>query len=106
MSTQRPLTILFISSSFKGEVMLQTAKALGCRVILVIEESLRNQPWPRESIDEFHFVADLRRYQDVIYGVSWMCRGQNHRLHSAAGRIRGRTGGACCANICACRARA
>lgn len=70
------LTILFISSSFKGEVMLQTAKALGCRVLLVVEESLRDQPWPRESIDETHTVADLRRYQDVIYAVSWMCRGE------------------------------
>ncbi len=76
MSAQRPLTILFISSSFKGEVMLQTAKALGCRVILLTEESLRDQPWPRESIDAYHFVADLRKYQDVTYGVSWMCRGE------------------------------
>ncbi len=72
----RPLSILFISSSFKGEVMLQTAKALGCRVLLVIEESLRDQPWPHDSIDEIHTVADLRRYQDVIYAVSWMCRGE------------------------------
>lgn len=76
MNATRPLTILFISSSFKGEVMLQTAKALGCRVILLTEESLRDQPWPRESIDAYHFVADLRKYQDVTYGVSWMCRGE------------------------------
>ncbi|MEO8395812.1 MAG: ATP-grasp domain-containing protein, partial [Chloroflexota bacterium] len=76
MSIQRPLTLLFISSAFKGEVMLQTAKALGCKVILVIEEALRDQPWPRESIDEYHYVADLRRYQEVIFAVSWMCRGQ------------------------------
>ncbi len=72
----RPLTILFVSSSYKGDVMLQTAKALGCRVILVTEEKLRDQPWPRESIDEYHYVADLRHYQDVIYAVSWMCRGE------------------------------
>jgi biotin carboxylase len=72
----RPLTILFMSSSFKGEVMLQTARALGCRVILLTEESLREQPWPRESVDDFVFVPDLRRYQDVINTVSWMCRGQ------------------------------
>ncbi|MCK6577764.1 MAG: ATP-grasp domain-containing protein [Anaerolineae bacterium] len=71
----QPLTILFLSSSFKGEVMLQTAKALGCRVVLVTEESLRNEPWPRESIDLFQFVPDLRRYQDVTNTVSWMCRG-------------------------------
>src|SRR5450432_2890455 len=74
--SSRPLTIIFVSSSFKGEVMLQTAKALGCKVILVTEENLRDQPWPRESIDEYSFVPDLRRYQDVINGISWMCRGQ------------------------------
>ena len=74
--TSKPLTLLFISSAFKGEVMLQTAKALGCKVIIVIEESLRDQPWPRESIDEYHYVADLRHYQEVIFAVSWMCRGQ------------------------------
>ncbi|MBL8134711.1 MAG: ATP-grasp domain-containing protein [Anaerolineae bacterium] len=71
----QPLTILFLSSSFKGEVMLQTAKALGCKVVLVTEESLRNEPWPRESVDLFQFVPDLRRYQDVTNTVSWMCRG-------------------------------
>ncbi|MBK8026191.1 MAG: ATP-grasp domain-containing protein [Chloroflexi bacterium] len=71
------MTILFLSSSFKGEVMLQTAKALGCKVILMTEESLHNEPWPRESIDAFQFVPDLRRYQDVINTVSWMCRGMS-----------------------------
>ena len=74
--SSRPLTIIFMSSSFKGEVMLQTAKALGCTVILVTEEKLRDEPWPRDSVDEFFFVPDLRRYQDVTYGVAWMCRGQ------------------------------
>src|SRR5215208_2169420 len=74
--SSRPLTILFMSSSFKGEVMLQTARSLGCRVILVTEESLREQPWPRESVDELVFVPDLRRYHDVTNTVSWMCRGQ------------------------------
>lgn len=74
--SSRPLTILFMSSAFKGEVMLQTARALGCRVILLTEESLRDQPWPRESVDEFVFVPDLRRYQDVTNTISWMCRGE------------------------------
>ncbi len=56
--------------------MLQTAKALGCKVILLIQENLRDEPWPHESIDELQLVPDLRRYQDVIHTVSWMCRGQ------------------------------
>jgi biotin carboxylase len=71
----QPLTILFLSSSYKGDVMLQTAKALGCTVILLIESSLRDEPWPRQSIDLIQEVPDLGRYQDVIHTVSWMCRG-------------------------------
>lgn len=72
----KPLTILFISSSYKGDVMLQTAKALGCKVILITEDSLAHEPWPRDVIDEFVTTPDLRRYQDLIHTVSWMCRGQ------------------------------
>ncbi|MDZ4767907.1 MAG: ATP-grasp domain-containing protein [Chloroflexota bacterium] len=72
---QPPLTILFLSSSYKGDAMLQTAKALGCTVLLLIEDSLRDEPWPRASIDQFQLVPDLRRYQDVMNTVSWMCRG-------------------------------
>jgi len=71
----KPLTILFLSSSFKGEVMLRTAKQLGCRVILLTEASLQGEPWPRESIDEFITTPDLRRYQDVINTITYMCRG-------------------------------
>lgn len=73
----KPLTILFLSSSFKGEVLLQTAKSLGCKVILLTEESLKNEPWPHESIDIYQYVPDLRRYQDVINTVGWMCRGMD-----------------------------
>lgn len=71
----QPLTILFLSSSYKGDVMLQTAKAMGCTVLLLTETDLQDEPWPRDSIDHIQLVPDLRRYQDVINTVSWMCRG-------------------------------
>lgn len=71
----QPLTILFLSSSYKGDALLQTAKALGCTVILLIEESLKDEPWPHDVIDLLQTVPDLRRYQDVMNTVSWMCRG-------------------------------
>lgn len=71
----KSLTVLFLSSSYKGDMMLRTVKALGCRVILLTEESLKDEPWPHESIDHFMTTPDLRRYQDVINTVTYMCRG-------------------------------
>jgi biotin carboxylase len=77
-----PLTVLFLSSSYKGDVMLQTVKQMGCRVILLTEESLKDEPWPLEAIDYLIATPDLRRYQDVINTVTYMCRGWeiNHIL--------------------------
>lgn len=71
----KPLTVLFLSSSYKGDVMLQTVKQLGCRVILLTEESLKDEPWPREAIDTLLTTPDLRRYQDVINTITYICRG-------------------------------
>ncbi len=76
MNPAKPLTILFISSAYKGDLTLQTAKALGCKVILLTEDELQHEPWPRNVIDELVTTPDLRRYQDLIHTVSWMCRGQ------------------------------
>ena len=71
----KPLTVLFLSSSYKGDVLLRTVKELGCRVILLTEESLVDQPWPHDAIDHFMTTPDLRRYQDVINTITYMCRG-------------------------------
>lgn len=77
MSDRRPFTILFISSAYKGDELLRAVKRQGCKVILLIEESLRHEPWPHDSIDQFIYLPDLRRYQDVIHTVAYHCRGQN-----------------------------
>jgi biotin carboxylase len=68
-------TILFLSSAYKGDEFIRAVKRQGFRVLLMTEESLRHEPWPRESIDEIFYVPDLRRYQDIIHTVSYMCRG-------------------------------
>jgi biotin carboxylase len=77
VSDRRPFTILFISSAYKGDELLRAVKRQGCKVILLIEESLRHEPWPHDSIDQFIYLPDLRRYQDVIHTVAYHCRGQN-----------------------------
>lgn len=68
------LTILFVTSEYKGEPMLQAAKEMGCRVLLLAEEKLRHSPWHYENIDEIFFTPSLARYQDVIHTVSYLCR--------------------------------
>lgn len=70
-------TLLCLSSYFKGENFLREAKRQGCRVLLLTNENLKDDPWPRESIDEVFLMPDISRVQDVIYAVSFLCRSEN-----------------------------
>ena len=56
---QRMTTILAISSYFKGEDLLRECRHQGARTILLTEEKLKNDPWPRESIDEVFLMPNL-----------------------------------------------
>jgi hypothetical protein len=76
MPEARPLTILCITSYEKGQEFLRTAKTLGCRVLLLTVEKLRNGDWPRESIDEMFFMPEELPLQHLIYTVSYMARSQ------------------------------
>ena len=76
MPENRPLTILCVSSYEKGLEFLRTSKSLGCRVLLLTVEKLRNGDWPRESIDEMFFMPEELPLQHLIYTVSYMARSQ------------------------------
>ena len=76
MPESRPLTILCITSYEKGQEFLRTCKNLGCRVLLLTVEKLRNGDWPRESIDEMFFMPEELPLQHLIYTVSYMARSQ------------------------------
>lgn len=74
------LTILCIASYEKGHEFMRQCKREGCRVILLTSESLKDIAWPRESIDETFYIADVNKewkMRDVIYGVSFMARNEN-----------------------------
>lgn len=75
MSANMP-AILFLSSTHKGDVMLEAAKSAGCRVLLMTDESQRHETWPYDVIDEFYVTPDFRRYQDVINTVTYLARGR------------------------------
>lgn len=74
MTDKKPVTILCLASYYKGVDFLRKAKELGCYVILLAKESLQEEDWPRDSIDERHYMPDLTRRPDIIYGVSYLAR--------------------------------
>lgn len=74
MPDQRPLTLLCLASYFKGGAFLRMARQLGCKVILITRETMVNEDWPRESIDELYDMPDLRKRPDILYTVSYLAR--------------------------------
>jgi len=76
LSEARPISILCISSYEKGQEFLRTCKNLGCRVLLLTVEKLRDADWPRESIDEFFYMPEELPVQAIINTVSYLGRWQ------------------------------
>ena len=75
--SQRPFTVLCIASYRKGDAFLHAAKRTGARVLLLTSKSLETSDWPREALDDIHFVPDVDKkwnMPDVIHGVSWLAR--------------------------------
>ena len=76
MPESRPLTILCVSSYEKGQEFLRACKAIGCRVLLLTVEKLRQADWPRQSIDEIFFMPEELPVQGLINAVSFAARSQ------------------------------
>lgn len=76
MNASRPLTILCVTSYEKGQEFLRACKALGCRVLLLTVEKLRNADWPRNSIDEIFFMPEDLPLAALIHAVSYTARFQ------------------------------
>ena len=74
MSKANPLTILCVSSYEKGQEFLRTCEGMGCRVLLLTLEKLRNANWPKECIDEIFTMPEDLPLQHLIYTVSYMAR--------------------------------
>jgi len=67
-------TILCIGSYFKGGRFLQECRRLGCHTILVTQEKLEHEAWPREAIDEFFMLPHMYKQPDVTYAISYLAR--------------------------------
>lgn len=74
MTLPKPITIVCVSSYFKGNQFIETCKREGCTVILLTIESKLNEPWCREFIDEVFALPDFKDHQAVINSLSFLAR--------------------------------
>jgi len=71
-----PSRILCISSYEKGQAFLEECAALGCRVVLMTVEKLRNADWPKSILEEFLTMPEGLTLQQVTNTVTYVARGK------------------------------
>jgi len=77
---KRQLTVLCLASYYKGGEFLRECHRQGCRTLLLTSHSLKDEDWPRESIDEIFYMPDMQKawkLEDALLGVSYMARTEN-----------------------------
>ena len=70
-------TILCISTYEKGQAFLREAARLGCRVMLLTVEKLRDADWPKDVLSEFHTMPQGLTPEQVLNTVTYLARGRN-----------------------------
>ena len=68
------MTVLCLASYFKGVDFLRQCRARGCRVILLVREKVRDEAWPRDSIDVLLAVPDNAPPEVFVHAASDFAR--------------------------------
>src|ERR1700691_2246061 len=74
MPESRPLTLLCITTYEKGQEFMRECKRLGCRVILLTVEKLRDGDWPRESLEDTFYLPEEITLSDIVKAVTHLAR--------------------------------
>ncbi len=74
MSDKGPLTVLCVVTFEKGQEFIRECRRLGCRVLVVTMEKLRDADWPREAVDEFFYLPADNKLEDLVHSVSYLAR--------------------------------
>jgi biotin carboxylase len=69
-----PRTIVCLASYFKGVDFLRACHALGARVILVVREKVRHEPWPEECLERIVTLPNQLTAEIVVQAVSELAR--------------------------------
>lgn len=67
-------TILCIASYYKGPRFMAECHRLGCNVLLLTKESLKERDWPREALEDVFYLPEFGRREDVVKAVSYLAR--------------------------------
>ena len=70
------VTILCISSYFKGQEFIRECRRLGCRVLLLTTEKLKDADWPMESVHERYLMPDLLNREHMLDALSYLARSE------------------------------
>jgi len=74
MSDSAATTVLCLASYEKGQEFMRECRRLGCRVLLLTSDALRDADWPHDAIEEtFYAPRDMAR-DDLLKGVSHVAR--------------------------------
>jgi hypothetical protein len=73
--SQRKPTILCISTYEKGQLFLREVARLGCDVVLLTVDKLKDADWPRESLIKLITMPEDMTPGQVLNTVSYMARG-------------------------------
>lgn len=69
-------TIVCLASYYKGYEFIEEIKKLGNKVILITSQSLKNENWPREYVDEFYYMPELKPsiwdLNDLVKGFAFL----------------------------------
>jgi biotin carboxylase len=68
------VTILCIATYRKGDEFLRECRRLGCRVLLLTDEKLRDADWPRDAVDAFYYVRRDMPFDDIRKGAAHLAR--------------------------------
>ncbi len=66
--------IFCISTYEKGQAFLQECAALGCRVVLLTVDKLRNADWPKSILEDFHAMPEGLTLEQVTNTVTYLAR--------------------------------
>jgi biotin carboxylase len=76
MPDQNALTILCVTSYEKGQEFIRTCKTMGCRVLLLTVDKLKDGDWPQDCLDGTFTMPEDLPLQGLIYSVSYIARSQ------------------------------
>lgn len=66
--------ILCISTYEKGQALLRELANLGCRVVLLTVDKLRDADWPREALHELHTMPSGMTQEQITNTVTYLAR--------------------------------